>query len=61
MIVHVTGGEEMVKVKFTNVKVGPENTHFVSNHEDVAGKLYITNGEIDVDSFVVDIPLNDEE
>ncbi len=51
----------MVKVKFTNVKVGPENTHFVSNHEDVAGKLYITNGEIDVDSFVVDIPLNDEE
>lgn len=59
MIVHVTGGEEMVKVKFSKVKVGPDNTHFESDHEDVSGKLYITNEEIDVDSFVVDIPLKE--
>lgn len=51
----------IVKVKFSKVKVGPDNTHFESDHEDVSGKIYITNGEIDVDSFVVDIPLNDEE
>ena len=51
----------MVKVKFSKVKVGPDNTHFESDHEDVSGKLYITNEEIDVDEFVVDIPLKEVE